>query len=228
MAGRGLRRMVWTPVLICTGLNSLLMSVSTAAAVEKETRIFTIKIDGRPAGDYQMTINRPDDHTFVVTARANVLVSYFLIKYKYSYQGTEIWKDGRLVYLDSKTNDDGKQFQVFGVADGNALRLRVNGTERLLRSDAWTTTYWTVPAVQFSTQPITLIDCDTGKDLHSTLQYVGTQQLTLPAEVQNCSHYRVSGGVQVQVWYDAQQRLVREVAIDDGHRVTLELARIER
>src|SRR5438105_15705134 len=107
MAGRGSLREGWMAVLVCTGLCGLQMGLSMAGAAEKETRIFTVRIDGRVAGDYQMAINRPDDHTFVVNARANVLVSYFLIKYRYSYQGTEVWKDGRLVYLDSKTNDDG-------------------------------------------------------------------------------------------------------------------------
>jgi hypothetical protein len=228
MGAQGLRRKVWMAVVVCMGFSSLQISLSMAGAAEKETRIFTIRIDGRLAGDYQMTIDRPDDRTFVVNARANALVSYFLIKYRYSYQGTEVWKDGRLVYLESKTNDDGKQYQVLAEPNGNALRVRVNGTEHASRPDVWTTTYWTLPPVQASAQAIALLDCDTGRELRSTLQYVGTQQLTLPAEVQNCPHYRVTGGVQVDVWYDAQKRLVREVAVDDGHRILLELARIDR
>jgi Domain of unknown function (DUF6134) len=228
MAGRGPRRRLWMAVVFCMGLGGLQRGFATAGAAEKETRVFTVRIDGRLAGDYQMTITRPDEHTFVVNARANVFVSYFLIKYRYSYQGTEIWKDGQLVHLDSKTNDDGKQFQVLAEADGNGLRVRVNGTEHRIRSNVWTTTYWSPPVIQFNGQGIPLLDCDTGRELHGALQYVGIQQLALPTEAQNCSHYHVSGGVQVDVWYDAQRRLVREVTIDDGHRVTLDLARIDR
>jgi hypothetical protein len=228
MACRRLRREARMTVLICIGLCTLGADLSMAGAAEKETRLFTVKIDGRPAGDYQMTISRPDDHTFVIDARANVFISYFLIKYRYSYQGTEVWKDGRLVFLNSKTNDDGKQFEVLAQADGETLRVRMNGKEHAIRPDVWTTTYWSLPAPEFRTQVLALLDCDTGKDLRSTMQYVGTQQLTLAGEVQNCPHYRVTGGVEVDVWYDRQQRLVREVALEDGHRVVLELARIDR
>jgi Family of unknown function (DUF6134) len=228
MPGHRLRRKAWAVVLVCAALSSLEMSMSIAAAAEKETRIFTIKVDGRPAGDYQMTISRPDDHTFMIDARANVFVSYFLVKYRYSYHGTEVWKDGRLVYLSSKTNDDSKQFEVLAQPDGENLRVRVNRTEHLIRPDVWTTTYWSLPPVQFGTQAVALLDCDTGKELRGTMQYMGMQQLTLPGEVQNCPHYRLTGGVQVELWYDAQQRLVREVAVDDGHQVLLELARIDR
>jgi Family of unknown function (DUF6134) len=228
MPGHRLRRKAWTVVLVCAGLSNLGIGMSSAGAAEKETRIFTIKIDGRPAGDYQMTIERPDDHTLMIDARANVFLSYFLVKYRYTYHGTEVWKSGRLVYLNSKTNDDGKQFEVLARADGESLRVRGSGAEQVIRPDVWTTTYWSLPAVQFGTQAVALLDCDTGRALRGTMQYVGTQQLALPGDVQNCPHYRVSGGVQVDLWYDAQQRLVREVALDDGHRVLLELARIDR
>jgi len=226
MARHGLWRISWMTVLIGAGVCSLGESITQAA--EKETRTFSIRIDNRPAGMYQMTISRPDDRTFIVDSRADVSVSKLFIKYKYNYQGTELWKDGRLVRLNSKTNDDGKQFEVLAQAEGERLRVQVNGKEYTTpRPDVWTTTYWTLPDPKLRNQAVALLDCDTGKVLGGTMQPIGTQQLTLAGQTQNCPHYRITGDVQVDVWYDAQQRLVREVSLDDGHRIVLELARID-
>jgi len=226
MARHGLWREAGTIVLIALGV--CVLGESLAAAADKETRIFSIKIDNKPAGTYQMSISRPDDRTFIVVGWADVSISKLFIKYKYTYQGTEVWKDGRLVRLTSKTNDDGKQFEVLAQADGDRLRVQVNGKEHTTRPDVWTTTYWSLPASMLRNQAAALLDCDTGKDLRGTIQYVGTEQLTTAGQTQNGAHYRITGDVQIDVWYDAQRRLVREDALEDGHRVVLELARIDR
>lgn len=210
------------------GMEIGLLGNSTARATENETRTFAITIDNRPAGTYSLTVRRPDERTFLVDSRADVAISRFFIKYRYTFQGTEVWRDNRLVRLTSKTNDDGKQFDVLAQADGETLRVEVNGQVRTsTRPDVWTTTYWNAPDPKFCHPGAALLDCDTGKDLHGTVQYIGTQQLTVAGQTQNCPHYRVTGDVQVDVWYDAQQRLVREVSLDDGHRIVLELIRID-
>src|SRR5262249_32376483 len=159
---------------------------------------FAIRIDDKPAGTYQMTISRPDDRTFVVESRATVSLTKFFIKYRYTYEGTEWWKDGRLVRLKSQTNDDGKQYAVLAQADGDKLRVHVNSQERVTsRTDVWTTTYWISPDPKFCHPAAALLDCDTGKDLRGNVQYIGTQQLTVAGQTQNCPHYRITGDVQV-------------------------------
>jgi hypothetical protein len=215
-------------VVIGAGVCLLGSGLSLASAAETETRLFTVRIDGKPAGSYQMAIRHPDEHTFTVAGQANVFASYFLVKYRYTYQGTEVWTDGRLTRLESKTHDDGKQFEVLAQAEGGALRVRVNGNEYTTKAAVWTTTYWHAPDPKSVNQPVELLDCDTGKTLRGTLQYLGTQQLTLAGEAQNCAYYRARGDVHVDVWYDGQQRLVREISVEDGHRIVIELARIDR
>jgi hypothetical protein len=227
MARDGLRRVTWMMVWLGAGGFLAGGGFSRADAVEKEKRIFTVKIDGKQSGTYEMAIRCVDDRTFV-DCRANVSTSYLFIRYKYTYQGTEVWKNGRLVYLKSRTNDDGTQYDVQAEADQDTLRVQVNGKVCSLRGDVWTTSYWRAPEPKQQNQAVALLDCDTGKELPGTLQYLGKEQLTLAGQTQNCAHYRLTGGVQVNVWYDAQQRLIRQDALDDGHRVVLELARIER
>jgi Family of unknown function (DUF6134) len=222
------RREVWRLILISAGACLLGGGLSMAAAAETETRLFNIRIDNKPAGSYQMTISHPDAQTFTVAGRANVFASYFFIKYRYAYQGTEVWTQGRLTRLESKTNDDGKRFEVLAQAVGDWLHVRVNAREHFSKPGVWTTTYWHAPDPKSVNQPVELLDCDTGKNLRGTLQYLGPQQLLIGGEPQNCPHYSIRGDVQVDVWYDGQQRLVREISVEDGHRIVIELARIDR
>ncbi len=211
-------------------LMSLLFALasSRAAAADRETREFAVRVDGRSGGTNQMVISRQDDGTETVDCTASVSVNYLLVRYRYTYSGTEVWKNGRLHHLRSVTNDDGKNFDVTAWADGDGLRVRVNNRERTTRWDVWTTTYWKLADAKFRNQGVPLLDADTGKDINAVLRYVGPESVNVAGQMQNCSHYRVTGGVQVELWYDAQERLVRQESIEDGHRTVLELVRVQR
>src|SRR5437588_6292884 len=76
----------------------LALGPSPARAVETEVRQFTIQVDGKPAGSYQMTILRQIDGTVSLSAQSDVRVTLLAIPvYSYSYNGQEVWKDGRLL-----------------------------------------------------------------------------------------------------------------------------------
>jgi len=214
---------------ICAAFLALVTPI-TATAAEAEVRDFTVLVDGKRAGEYHMTINAQDDGTISMVGQCDVRLSFLggLKVYTYSYRGTEIWKEGRLLRLDSSSNDDGKRFAVSAVPDQAVLRVKINGQERLSRLDVWVTTYWRLPVAQQRNQALPLLDADTGKDIAATLQYVGTSQLQVNGQAQNCSHYRLAGGVAVELWYDGQERLVRQEWMEDGHKSVLELSRIRR
>jgi hypothetical protein len=186
-------------------------------------------VDGKAAGRYLMTIERRDDGTICVQGNAKVKVSYIVVAYRYSYEGTEVWKDGRLLQLKSSADDDGKAYAVSAWADGNALRVRCNGKEQTTVADVWLTTYWHAPDPQFRNKSIPLVDADNGKCLTAHLQYEGTRQITVMGQPLDCYYYRLTGaGLQVELWYDGHERLVREESLEDGHRMTLELAHMSR
>jgi hypothetical protein len=207
-------------VLFCSGL-------PRAAAGESEVRDYVSTIDGRRAGMYRMTITAQDDGSVTMTGQANISIRVLLVRYTYTYKGTEVWKGARLQQLQSETNDNGKQYAVSVAADADGLRLRVNNQEGRAPGDAWVTTYWQLPPPKARNQAQTLLDADTGRVLNATLQYVGPSQVSVAGVVQNCAHYRVAGGVQVDLWYDANERLVRQEWVEDNHKAVLDLVRVQ-
>jgi hypothetical protein len=215
--------------VLCAMVGLLGFDAGQAASAEVEARDFTITVDGKRAGDYRMNITRQDDGSLVMTGQADVRVTFLKIYHTtYAYRGTEVWKNGRLFKLDSSTNDDGTRYVVNAVADGENLRVKVNGQERLVRGDVWVTSYWHLAQARFRNQAVPLLDVDSGKEINGTLQLVGNQSLTVAGVVQSCTHYRVTGGVTADLWYDAQERLVRQEWMEKNLRCVLELNRIRK
>ena len=66
----------------------------------------------------------------------------------------------------------------------------------------------------------------TGAALRGRLQRLGEDPVPVAGKRRTCVHYRVGGDVQVDLWYDADRRLVRQESVDEGHDTVLELMRI--
>jgi hypothetical protein len=206
-----------------------LSGASRAAAADKEVRDFTTLIDRKPAGNYRMTISTDDQGNVTMEGSATISLNILRIKtYSYSYQGTEVWKDGRLLKLSSNSNDDGTKYAVSAKAEKEGLRVTVNDRERVTRGDVWVTTYWRLPDAKFRGQAVALLDADTGRDLSGTLQFVGTAPLAVANQQVNCAQYRLTGDVTIDFWYDGSDRLVHQEWVEGGHRVVLHLTSISR
>jgi YD repeat-containing protein len=202
-----------------------------AAAVETEAREFAIEVDGKVAGQYLMTITRQDDGVLSMHSQANLRVKInWFYTYEYTLQGTEHWKNSRLLQLSAKCNDDGTRYDVFAQADARALRVRVNGMERSANPEAWTTSYWMLADKRFHNQKVPLLDADSGKEFTGQLQFIGLQEMNIAGQMHMCQHFRVTGGptTPVELYYDQQSRLVRQEFTEQGKRVVFILRAIKR
>jgi hypothetical protein len=214
---------------LLVGAMMLALGPSPVRAVETEVRQFTIQVDGKPAGNYQMTIHRQIDGTVSLTAQSDVRVTILAIPvYTYSYSGQEVWKDGRLLRLESSGSEKGKPFSVSALSQNNVLVVTANGQQHTTRPDVWTTSCWQLPGAAFRNQDVPLLGCDNGTDIPGHLQYVGAEQLTVAGQAQTCAHYRVMKTEPHDLWYDAQERLVREEWDSGSHHTVLEMTQIQR
>jgi Domain of unknown function (DUF6134) len=200
-----------------------------ACAAEAEVRDFQVIVDGKKAGDYRMTIERLPDGSLSMNGRANVNVTYLIYRYQYSYQGTEIWRAGRLLQLNSRAFDDGKTYTLEALAQGDGLLIQANGHPFIERSPVWTTTYWQLPDPRYRGPGLTLLEADTGRILHGRWQAIGKESFRVGGYVQTCSHFALSTDrSHADLWYDGEDRLVREDSVEDGHRTVLSLILLQR
>ena len=197
-----------------------------ARATGVEKRTFVILVDGRLAGECRLTYSAGEEGSETRSGSAAVQVRHLLGSYRYHFDGTEVWKGGRLQRLHSISDDDGKKCTIDAVAGETGLRVQANGQTSTVRADAWPTTYWRMPAAELRGQPLTLLDIDTGRTLAARFKTIGPARLIVFGQAIDCTHYRVTGQTEADLWYDAQERPVRQETVEDGHRTILILKEV--
>jgi hypothetical protein len=106
--------------------------------------------------------------------------------------------------------------------------VRVNDTERKTRGDVWLTSYWSQLDAALDKKTIALLDADTGKDLEAKVQFVGPEKFGPENKQVTLQHIKLSGNVEVDLWYDEDKRLVRQEWVEQGHKTLMELKGIRR
>jgi len=226
---------------------------STANAVEPrnlelETREFKVSVDGKQRGKCTMQIRRRDDGCDAMHVDAGMSFNFVVYEYRYHSAGTEIWKDDRLLELENKSDFNGTKYSVKARASSKGLSATVNGKKSELDPDVWVTSYWQLPerlsemssssgkgVVPASgsrstgkkrSHAVLLLDSDKGQHLRGEMTHVGDETITVAGKRRTCAHYRISGDVDVELWYDPMRRLVRQETAESGHKTLLELTGI--
>jgi hypothetical protein len=206
-----------------------LIPAGHAAAADTETRVFSISVDGKPAGEFRMVIRTAGDGTESIAIAASVHVKYLFGGYRYSYRGTEVWKDGRLRQFDSASDDDGKKHTVQAAADGDKLRITVDGAGRSARPDVWPTSYWRMPPGIKQGQTVVLLDADTGEEQAARIDSARPQRdVPVMGKAGDILLVHVTGPTPAELWYDGRGRLFRQETVEDGHKTVLNLREIQR
>jgi hypothetical protein len=197
-------------------------------AGEPEMREMAIFVDGKRSGESHVTVEQREDGSTQISTTADVAVDALLFRYKFSYRGMEVWKDGKLLKMQSNTNDNGKKISVSAVADSASIQLRVGNKERQVRADVWTTSYMRYPDLSRCDKTVALLDADSGKEITAKMQLIGKEELVVAGNKMTCEHFRLSGGVTTDLWYDGQKKLVRQESVESGHKLLIELSASKR
>ena len=135
----------------------------------------------------------------------------------------------RSVGLKTKGHDNGKKIDITVGTEGNQLRLSVNGLNRYIKPESWTTSYWKLADKRFHNNVVPILEVDSGKEFNCELKYLETQPLKVGNEQQDCYHFRVSSAPgPVDLWFDRYHRLVRQEFTESGHKTVVQLINIRR
>ncbi|MGE5192626.1 MAG: DUF6134 family protein [Deltaproteobacteria bacterium] len=230
------------------GMAAATVGAAEPQELERETREFKVSVDGKGRGKCTIEISRREDGSDRMDVNAALSFNYVVYEYRYSSVGTEVWKNGRLVRLDNTADYNGTKYVVKAKADQKGLRVTVNDTTSQMEPDVWVTSYWRLPdrlaeadtaagrrvvptggrrpVRKGVTATIALLDSDKGQKLKGEVRRIGEETITVAGKKQTSTHFKISGDVKVDVWYDADQRLVRQETVESGHKTVMELTRI--
>jgi hypothetical protein len=196
-------------------------------AVKEELREFEILVKDKPAGKSTLRISDLDDGTTRVVSAVHVKLDYLVFVYRYDFSGQETWRGGRLISSENRATDDGKRFDASARFEASGYRVEANGRGRGEPVIDMTTDYWRAPEMN-ENRRLALMNADRGTIQMARVERLAPEQLMLGSQQVNCSHYRFSGDVQAELWFDGQNRIVRQKSIEDGYPTELRLTHLTR
>lgn len=121
----------------------------------------------------------------------------FLPVYGYSHRNQEVWRDGRLIALDTQTDDNGTAHRVRGRAEGDVFVVEGDEGRLSLAPDILPTSYWHPDSMAREQW----LDTQGGGLVRSAVRPVGSDTvMTADAEV-DAQRYRLEGDLTFDIWY---------------------------
>lgn len=167
------------------------------AAAYPEILKFDVTRNGSPLG---VVMERFGDGITDVYIAFKVDLAYITV-YRYEHRSREHWRDGRLVALDTVTNDNGEAQKV--TARATAAGLEVNGKAgRLVApADILPSSYWH-PRFLDQTR---MLDSQLGRILEFSITAVGTETIEALGKPTACTRYAMRGDIDLDFWYDSDR-----------------------
>lgn len=193
---------------------TLLLSLVASSCSVGEERTYTLTID-KPAGRATVIVATDKDGSVSLHWESE------LTNPQVKHTGTETWKGGRLVRLETT---QGKKSAVSLVAGREGYALKAGAKEVTVRGDVWPSSYWLRPEVDKAL----LVDTLNGEVVRAKVEKIGVDRFAQDGRAIIATRYRVTaGGQATDLWYDAKDQLLRRVWVVDGKKMTLELTRIQ-
>lgn len=205
-------------------LTALFLVPAEEAMVQQ--RHFKVTVNGKSAGTYTQVITTKS-LTTEVKSSSTVDAKVFVIKYHYSFDGTEEWI-GRgnvlqLYQVKAELNDGGAWIKsTVKPYMGNLLMESTVGKKQAPR-ESWTATFWCLPPEDVRKNPLTLLNFEYGKPEQISLDKIGDETVNGI----KCSHWRVTGLAVVDLWYDSDERLVKRSMIRKGQTTVIDLVSVQ-
>ncbi len=192
------------------------------ASVPQEGVIdFAVMRDGARIGHHRVTFTPRGDELIVdIDIRLDVSVA-FINFYAYHHRNREVWRAGELVGFESTTDDNGKPNQVEVTRDGASIRVKGTAFSGPAAGDMLPTSYWNPATIKAQS----LINTQNGKLAQVTITDLGDDRILAAGREIEARHYRLSGDVHVDLWYDRNGIWVKTAfkAPGDDTLITYEL-----
>jgi hypothetical protein len=197
----------------------------TPQVLTDELREFEVSVQDKSVGTNQIRITETDDGATAVALDVAVKCDFFVYVYRYELHGKETWQGDQLVAVDNRAVDNGTRLIVRAKVDGEGSRIDTGGKAPAKGPVLqMTTNFWRSPPAKNG--PLSFIDVDKGTVVSATSEQLGAEQVIVGSEKVSCTHYRLRGDVNADLWFDGRGRLVRQRTVEMGLPTELRLVRV--
>ena len=192
------------------------LSASAQAEPGSATMNYDIMRNGDQIGTTTVRLDRKGRETTAeVVTEVRVKVAFVTV-YRYEQTETERWVDGRLVALNSVTDDNGTLHKVTATSRGNVLAVNADGKTSEVDPAVMPVSLWNAALVQKTIA----LDTQDGSLVKLSVVYHGKEQLVLQGQPRTAHHYSIHTTFPQEVWYDESRQLIK-VALrgSDGSKI---------
>lgn len=188
---------------LAAGLTLALTTAVTAASIPSGGHLdFDVVRKGKDIGDHSYRF-QGSESALTVNVTTDISVKVPIIRttaYSFQHQSVESWSGGKLTSVRSATNDDGTPHKLS------------TGGKGVLPASLWN------DDIVRAGQLLNTID---GHIMTIRVSDMGTEQVATRRGPVSAHHYRLSGGLNRDLWYDAQGNLAHvSFTAEDGSTVT--------
>lgn len=145
---------------------------------------------GDDIGEQSVEIRAGADGALQVAVDVDLRVRILgITAYRYTMRNRETWKRGRLISMDSRTDDDGDDDYVKAKAVGDKLEIDGSVFQGSVPGDAVSTTYWSKEFLNRKTW----INSQTGVPIEVTAAHLGAGRVDAPSGPIATERWNVKG-----------------------------------
>ena len=194
-------------------------SAAQASRVYSNPTNYQILRKGKKIGKHRIsfeTSGATADSTRVEVASSIRVTVLKVPVFTFEYRSSESWDNGVLMKVEASTTENSTTTRVSATRDANGFVLQRGSATQAVSGMEFSSNHWH-PGVLGATS---LFNTLTGKQNNVRVEKLGSAQLSLPAGNFNATHFRYTGSLDAEVWYDDTGRWVQlRFENDDGSEI---------
>ena len=167
---------------------------------------FDVLRKGKPFGKHIVRFDKKDAGDLTATTDVDLKVKIGpFTAFQYRLDSTEIWRDGRLVSLQGRTNDDGDKSAVTAAFDAGALKVDGTAFQGTVDAPIIPSSHWNINQVRSDR----MLSTEDGEILEMNIVPKGREQLQIGGETISANRYLLDSDIDIDLWYDDLGRWVK-------------------
>ncbi|MBM3599715.1 MAG: hypothetical protein FJX35_16005 [Alphaproteobacteria bacterium] len=157
---------------------------------------FDILRNGSPFGAERIDFRRDGDR-LIVDIKIDMEYRLLIPLFRYSHRSREVWKDGRLIQIDTTTDDDGEKFFVTGRATPRGFAVKSTSGEFTMPADVVPGSYWNEDMLSGRA----ILNTQAGKLVDSQVRKLPPEPVVARGQQVTGRVYDVTGDFNLRLWY---------------------------
>ncbi len=204
--------------------NFTCLDTAEAAKLYANPTNYRIMRKGKRIGKHSIQFQQSTDagaDQLTVDVKSRIKVTILKVPvFSFNYQATEIWQNGALTKVMAETTENSKKTVVSATRQATEFVLQRGNTKESVTGLEHASNHWNPAALRSNS----LFNTLSGKQNSVKVETIGKSLLDLPAGSIEATHFRYSGTLQAEVWYDNNGRWVQlRFKSDDGSIILYQL-----